>query len=520
MNITDLLLAAESARLQRAVRRTAYRHFHLADNPLIIVVYNLSGEAAAPLGIMYGVVPDPDRASLAVAAEPRNRDSRFELINTFAEDFVRYIDPYLELHTITTTKGGARRVTSDAPQVIVPNRASRAFLGARLGRSLRYLGLGETHEVPEPTQWTGSHLSWLAEHSQLPGQSMFVAMTEALTHHYVTGQSAFEDENLATLLAWIQGVEGDPLALLEDLENSAYGPVPDPRWEAAIEPHVKEYSNGLRAEDQVMMSRAQGLVVEAVREKLSEAYSATHRAVQVLRGIPAAPTVAERWSGERFDWSDHARRCEKGIPRFARRHDALRAAKTLQRWSSAAEMFEISQAFDDPMIMARYDAEGRCVSGTITDLDENHREVKENRVNMTRVPLLEITLSGQTQVLEDETVRWTDDKRVTAKVRTVDATHAVIAIVGGIRAFDSSGPSIGDQAMFVALDLWEGRDPLSPEDVPWTHREPTTSELAGDGGGDVPQGDEDGSPDLTATELGSIQVIGVLGPEDGPGVVL
>ena len=518
MSLVDLIMAAEAAQAQAAVRRTAYRHQHLADTPLVVVAYNLSGEAAAPLGIMYGVAADPASASLVVAAEPRNRDSRFGAINEFATDFVQFINPYLELETVPKRNGGFRQVAPDAPQIVVPNRATRAYVGARLGRSLRYLGLGETHDVPEATQWTGSHLSWLAEHSSLPGQSTFLAMTESLSQHFVTGQSALEDENLATLLAWVDGVNGALLASLEVLEESAYGPVPNPRWEARLEPYVKAYSQGLRADDSEKARLAFERVEREVRDALSVSYAATHRAIAILRGIDPAASVPDRWRTDVNEWSDHARRCTKGIPRFARRHDALRAATTLQRWTSAAEALEIAQAFDDPMIMARLDAEGRCVTGTVASLDSENREIKPGGKRRTRVPLLEMSLTAPTRLLSGEVVRWTGDKKVKGVLRHVDATSATVAITSGFNVFDAAGFAADVEAMFVGLDPWEGMDPWAPDEVPWTHR-PTTSELAGEEAGDEPAAADD-SPDQTIAELVELPIVGTVGPEDEPGVVL
>ncbi len=519
MSLVDLLMAAEAAQAHAAVRRTAYRHQHVSTKPLVVVAYNLSGEAAAPLGIMYGTDPHPANASLVVAAEPRNRDSRFGAINAFAADFAAFIEPYLQLKTEPKKGGGFRQVASDAPQVVVPNRGTRAYLGARLGRSLRYLGLGETQDVPEATQWTGSHLSWLAEHSHLPGQSTFLAMTESLSQHFVTGQSVLEDENLATLLAWIDGVPGDLLPALEEFEQRAYGPVPNPAWEAKLEPFVKAYTVGLRDQNAHATELAYKHVEREVRDALSEAFAATHRAIEILRGIEPARGVPERWRNDVFEWGDHARRSQRGIPRFARRHDPLRAAQTLQRWSSAAEALETQQAFDDPMILARLDAEGRCVTGDVTAIDRDNREVKPGNRNRTRVPLVELSLTARTRLLAGEIVRLTEDRRVKGVLRRIDATSATVAITNGAGALDDTGLSSGSEAVFVGIDPWVGRDPWAPDEVPWTHR-PTTSELAGETADEATAGDGDGSPDLTLVELGELPIVGAVGPDAEPGVVL
>lgn len=520
MSLVDLIMAAEAAQAHVAVRRTAYRHQYLAAKPLVVVAYNLSGEAAAPLGIMYGTNSNPTKASLAVAAEPRNRDSRFGAINAFAADFVEFVRPYLVLKTEPTKSGTFRQVAVDAPQIVVPNRGTRAYLGARLGRSLRYLGLGETHDVPEATQWTGAHLSWFAEHSNLPGQSTFLAMTESLSQHFVTGQSALEDENLAALMAWIDGVPGDLLPELERLEEQAYGPVPNPKWEAKLEPFVKAYTDGLRAGDAQKVGLAEQTVEKEVRGALSVAYVATHRAIDVLRGIDPAAGVADRWKTDVFEWSDHARRSARGIPRFARRHDALRAARQLQRWSSAADALETEQAFDDPLIMARLDAEGRCVTGSVTSIDSDNKEIKPGGRNRTRVPLIELSLTAPTRLLADEVVLWTADNRVKGVLRFIDDTSATVAIMSGIKALDDYGVSASDDVMFAGLNPWAGPDPWAPDEVPWTHSESTTSELAGNLADDPIAGTIDGSPDMSVAELGEVPIVGVVTPDDEPGSVL
>ena len=147
MSLVDLIMAAESSRAHRAVRRTAYRHQHVAAKPLVVVAYNLSGEAAAPLGIMYGTRPgEPDRSlsppSRATATPGSRRSTRSRTTSSTSSTRTSRSRP------MPTKAGGFRQVASDAPQIVVPNRATRSYLGARLGRSLRYLGLGDTHDVP------------------------------------------------------------------------------------------------------------------------------------------------------------------------------------------------------------------------------------------------------------------------------------------------------------------------------------------------------------------------------------
>jgi len=54
----DVLLQLEAAHDGDAHPRVTKRHRHLEPEPLVVVAYRLAGEAAAPLGLLYGTYLD------------------------------------------------------------------------------------------------------------------------------------------------------------------------------------------------------------------------------------------------------------------------------------------------------------------------------------------------------------------------------------------------------------------------------------------------------------------------------
>ncbi len=486
MSVLDVLFAAEAADRHMAVRRTAYRHRALSDEPFVVTVYNLAGEAAAPLAFYYGT--EPEKGRLVVAAEPRNREVRFAGINAFCADFVEYIRPFLRTRSQLVGRPGLQyslEMAIDAPQVVVPNRGTRDYLGTRLGRSLRYLGLGKTHPVPEATQWAGAHLSWLAEYTHMPGQSIFLAATELLSRHFATGQSALEDENLATLIAWIENQPGSGLAMIRKAETAqgAFGPVPDPELDHKLEPHVQGYGKAVRAGDEKTQQRLYRVVADLVGEPLHNAYRATHRAVAIMRQLTEAASVEDRWKIDLREWGGYARRCSRGMPRFARRHDALRAARLLEAWSRAADDLGIQEAFDDPLVMAEHDADGLCISGVVSRVDLEHREIKPGNTRQTLVPLVKVVATVEPQLLEGDEIVWAGDRGVEGVIRRITeckgSWEVEIAIVKGHKSGERV-PRPRTEVVFAALTRFGGLSPSSPDEVPWTHRIGTSEPLEGD----------------------------------------
>ena len=514
MSLLKVLMQAEAAAQQRAVRATAFRHTYLAKKPFIVCVYNLSGEAAAPIAIVYG----QDRPKIVVSAEPRNRESRFGALNVFSKDLFGYIQPFLELQEVQQSSRGKRFVVEkavDMPQIIAPNRATRDYLGTKLGRYLRYLNVSQKNLVPEETLWAGAHLSWLADQQNKPGQCLFLAATELLNSHFVTGQSDFENQNLATLIAWIENPAKGGLAEIRKAENlSPYGPTPAPEFEEKLEPLVRDYTIHLRNNDRKGLAAVEMRIQKMTKPVLEEAFFATKRALEILNQIPEAASVEKRYNSDLHDWTRYCWRARHGLPRFKVRHDALLAAEKLEEWSHALQELEVDSAFDDPLILAELDAQGLCIRGTVAKCDLANHEVKPGNKRRTQVPLITIKIDGPIRLLVGGRVTWVEERKVKAEIRKIpdpgDKGTVELALLQG-HGKGTRTPRKGSEVIFVALEAFAGRAPETPDQVPWTHRAQEE---------DNSQEDVKDTPDMTADEILRRPLVGIRKPDEIPPVVL
>ena len=133
MTLLTTLARLEAAASGRARPLSRVRHRRLAAQPLVIIPLTLAGDPATPVAAMTGTSRHGQQ--LLVVPQPRNRDLRLGFLASLAQIVLGYIAGRQNRTEVlpATRNREERRRYADAPQVIVPNRAARDYLGL-LGR--------------------------------------------------------------------------------------------------------------------------------------------------------------------------------------------------------------------------------------------------------------------------------------------------------------------------------------------------------------------------------------------------
>lgn len=471
MTAVDVLLQLEAAHDGEARLRVAKRHRQLEPEPLVVVAYRLAGEAAAPLGLLYGT--SPATARLLVAPEPRNREIRFrEVFNPFAADLCRYVEGR-SAHTIVER---GRDLVAAAPQVVVPNNATAQFV-ALLGRSLRYLRTEGEFAVPTETVRAGAHLTWLGTRAEHPGSSVVLAATDLLRRHWATGISDLESEDLFVQLAWIDpsGARGvDAARAVEQQritgEVLSAGPTPDPAWDRdVLEPLINQFNEARQgAQDARVIARLGVGIVEAVEAALRPAWDATWRAVHLVESLPVAASVVDRWRDDRYDFGRHSQRVDTGEARFRTRDSVKQSAWMISQRERAAAALAASEALDDPMVMAGVIADGQAITGTVIDVNP---------------PMVTVALAEPCSFPEGVELYWTElPSRCSVEMRRVTGYDQRTVELETKKGKTKYYPAVGERVVYSPFDLAWFKPPTLPADVPWTHLG-----RAGDAQPEVPQ---------------------------------
>ena len=477
MTTLTSLAKIEAVALDRAQLIRTVRHVHVSPRPLVFIPLQLAGEACAPLAAMVG--DDRDNERLLIAYEPRDRSERFRFAAELGGVILGYIDRY------TADEAPEGVPYSDAPQVWVPNAGGVKFTEL-LGRSTRFRRPDGSYPVPASVPLLGRWVTYLAERAQHPLSSLFLSATQALTAHWATGQSATEDQNLATLLAWITpppGKSGAQAAL--DAENPARcppaGPVTDPDFDRdVLAGLIKAIEEARRAGDGKARERAQALMTRQLHCVLKPTWNQMWQAVDLLRSLPPGEHVAERWKTDRFSFTGYVRYLREGGFPQARRDAAVDAARRLARLENEAQQLAAHMAYDDSLVMAEYRMTGEAFAGSVVRAEPGRLDETGKRARLRPW----ITVETSDDVLAERGADLRSPARPAQQTRVIeidragDRARVTIELQSGMGRKlvpePGSVPELGDVVCYTTFKAEFQQPPKFPdrEDTPWTHGGP------------------------------------------------
>lgn len=482
MSALTSLARAAARSAGRAQRITTVAHVHVGDRPLVFIPLAMAGEANAPLAALVG--EDPSAPRLLVVGEPRNRDERFAFAAELALIVLAYLDRFRgATEEVSAGRGEMRRRFADAPQLLVPNPAGISFVRL-LGRSTRFRrpdGEFPVHPaVPELGRW----LSFLAERAEQPGSCLLLAVTDALSLHWASGQSEIEDLNLAALMGWIDpppGLDGPAAAAAAEdpLTWPPAGPATDPGFDNEVLAALLEAR--ARAAGETARRRAHAELERVVAGQLEPTWELMWRAVGLLRSLPAGRHVRRRWDADKdafTEYDDYLR--NGGVPQ-PRRDAAVAAARRLTRLERAQAVYAAQRAFDDPLVMAEYRMSGESFAGAVVAAEPGRVDSSGPRRRLRpriTVQTADPALIEPGTVLSDGSRAGQGARVVSVVAAAGEPSRVVLELAGGMGrslvASPGSVPMVGEWVCYSTLtDDYQPPAEFPPAaETPWTHGGP------------------------------------------------
>lgn len=367
MSLLASLLRLRADAAGNAIRTSHVRPFHLSDQPLMLLPLKRTGPAARPLAVMLGT--DPLRPRL-LTAPPSG--STATMLAALAEMVIIHIESHQlsrEYLPATSTRPAHQRYT-DAPQLLVPNPQAVKFL-QNLGLDLRFRPLDDQTPAVRSLRRLGQWLTHFTDRTEIPGSAALIPLTGLLSMHWITGQSPQDDEDLATLLAWI-----DPPPGTADGRDAARR-AEDPATHRPAGPDTAAaFDNEKLAPlfDAFPRNPAPALkdLEQLLTGYLQPTWDRMWHAYTLLQAIPETPSARRRWATERSEFTDQSAYLEQGGRSRPAHDQAVAAAISLERREAAAAAFHADRALEDPFARAELRTTGEAVGGTVTAVDTQH----------------------------------------------------------------------------------------------------------------------------------------------------
>ncbi|MYV96769.1 hypothetical protein GT354_00445 [Streptomyces sp. SID3343] len=473
------LRAAATGRAQPAA---TVRHRHLSAYPMVLVPYVLAGEAFAPLAVLVGT--DRSAPRLFVVPQPRDRDRRFAHTAELAGELLPYLNEFAaETESIERRGDDPYERALDAPQVLVPTSGGVEYLRL-LGRSTRFRRTEGEFAVPADVPLLGRWSTYLADRAGVPGSSLLLALTDLLTQAWATGQSALEDGDLASLLAWIDppaGLHGAEAARAAEGGPTA-GPTTDPAFDERLAPLIAAFDEAREGGDDSPSARlAEDAIRAALSAELMPTWDRMWHGVSLLRGLPVGGSVAGRWEADRASYSfftadlaDPESRPQPRVP------GAVAAAAQLATRERAQARLDAEQVRDDPLLMAAVRLAGEAFRGDLVAVDAERVVAEPGKKSARPRPML--TFRTDDEPLFGPGTDLECVERPDAKARVLDTEPGLVVLElrggmgGGKVPKAGSVPDVGERLCWTSVIAEFRRSPEWPavEETPWTHGGPPT----------------------------------------------
>ncbi|MFD9124527.1 hypothetical protein [Kitasatospora sp. NPDC059571] len=470
------LARVEAMETMRAVRLTAFRHRRLSGRPLVLVPLTMAGEAGAPLAVMVGSAKRD--AKLLVVAQPRNRDQRF----AFAADLGRIVMDYIDSFRQDRRGEGERSRYTDAPQILVPNAGGVNAL-ADLGRMCRFRATDGPYAVPAVVPEFGMWLTFLVDEAERAGSCLLLPVTGMLAEHWATGQSPLEDQNLASLMAWIHPDGLSVEQAMAEAENPDVcppaGPATSPEFDNRyLAPAIRRFDAAHTAGDPRALAAAQNDLQDLIAEQIKPTWRTMWTAISLLRSVPQAPRAAKRFERDCGFFTSYSDYQDQGALPQRKRDTAIGAARRLSRLERDLADFEADMAFDDPFVLADRRSVGEAFAGTVVEADpgrmfttDKNRQVPRPRVTVrTEDP---VRLAAGIKLISPSMPAG-HKAVIVSVVPDGEATLVTVEVTGGMghaRVPKPGSVPVPEQRIAYLPDPGWRPTPVFPtsDGTPWTH---------------------------------------------------
>jgi hypothetical protein len=431
---------------------------------------------------------------LLTVPQPRNHELRLQFLTRLAQTVLRYInDRQRSTVSVPETRNQPGHLCyTQAPQVIVPNRAARDYLGL-LGRSMRFLRVEGPYAVDSAVPTLGKWLTFLADRSDWPGSAMLIDLTSFLAEHWATGQSPLEDANLAAQLAWIDPPPGqDALQAALAAENPILcppaGPTTDPGFDRAVlGPLLRKYSRYAAASNGAAASRAAVEIEAAFRAQVEPTWDAAWNAIALLQGLPEAPAASRRWDEDRNRFTKYSTYlADGGLPQ-PRYDSPAAAASRLGSLERAQAAYDAKRALEDPYIFAGLRTTGEALAGLVVAAEPS-RAVHGGKGRPLLRPTFTVRTADPVRIGTEKTLAFPSRPKlrakITAVVRSSGSADVVLEVTGGMGTVANptadAVPLVGEQVSCTTDPGYWAAPQFPPTDqTPWTHGGPPPRPAAG-----------------------------------------